>query len=157
MPQPMESENHIVSRIQDGNIAWAPPLSGGLCTAMGVASLLRLVNPVLMHKSPGGGTVTATGSTVMEKIVPGMISAGGGIPGGSLSVVSQLSLATLEAMLKQAKGGNNGKLPTKNQWFHQVLFVKYRDRDIGGRNITSRSVRKLIRLGKIPKLPSVRR
>ena len=90
----------------------------------------------------------------MGTMVPGVILAGGGIPGrGSLSVASKLSIATLKAMLKQAKGGNNDKMPTKNQWFHRFLFGEYRDKEVGGRKITSRSVRASTKLGKIPLLP----
>ena len=45
------------------------------------------------------------------------------------------------------------KYPQKKQWFNQVLFGKYRDRERGGRKITSHSVRELIKLKKTPQLP----
>ena len=41
-PQPMEAANHLMSRIQDGDIAWAPPLSMGLRKALGIALLSLL-------------------------------------------------------------------------------------------------------------------
>ena len=146
----------MMCQIRDGNIAWEPSLSGGVRTAMGVASLLRLATPALMHKPLGGGTAPTTDSTIMGTMVPGVILAGGGIPGGSLSVAPQLSVATLEATPKQVKGGNEDKVPTKNQWLHQVLFGEYRAREVVRRQITSRSLRDLIKLGKIPKLPNLK-
>ena len=80
---------------------------------------------------------------------PSMASAGGGTPGGPFGDASQPSVATLNARLKQAKE----KVPTKNQWFNQDLFGAYRDREIGGKKIKSRSVRDLTKYGKIPQLP----
>ena len=60
-------------------------------------------------------------------------------------------MATLKALLK-AKGGGS-KMPTKNQWFHQVLFGEYKDREIRGKKIASRAVREAIKEGKLPSLP----
>ena len=85
-------------------------------------------------------------------MIPGIISAGVDVPGGSLSVASQLSVATLEALLK-AKGGRGSKMPTKKQWFHQVLFGNYRDREVGGKRLASRAVRDAIKEAKLPPLP----
>ena len=141
-----------MSRIQDGDIAWAPPLSFGLRKSLDIALLSQLGNLTQMHKSPGAGTLSTTGSTAGGTMIPGIISAGGEVPGGSLGVASQLSVATLEALLK-AKGGRKSKMPTKNQWFHQVLFGEYKDREVGGKKIASRAVREAIREGKLPPLP----
>ena len=35
--QPMEATDHLMSHVQDSNIAWAPPLSMGLQKALGIA------------------------------------------------------------------------------------------------------------------------
>ena len=110
----MEAADHLMSCIQDGNIASSPPLSMGLRKALGVALLSRLGNLTHMHKSSGAGTLPTTGSTAGGTMIPGIISAGGSVAGGSMSVASKLSVATLEALLK-AKGGGNSRLPTKNQ------------------------------------------
>ena len=45
------------------------------------------------------------------------------------------------------------KMPTKNQWFHQVLFGIYKDREVGGKKIASRAVRGTIKERKLPPLP----
>ena len=52
VPQLMKAADHIMSRIRDGNITWAPPLATGLRKKMGVASLMQLGNPAVMHKPP---------------------------------------------------------------------------------------------------------
>ena len=44
-------------------------------------------------------------------------------------------------------------MPTKNQWFHQVLFGIYKDREVGGKKIASRAVRDTIKEGKLPTIP----
>ena len=82
MPQSMEEPDHTMSRIQDANIVWVPPILFGLHRALGVASLLRLGNPSPMHKPQGAGTLSTTGSTGVGTMIQGIISAGGGVPGG---------------------------------------------------------------------------
>ena len=71
-----------MSRIQDGDIAWAPPLSFGLRKSLDIALLSQLGNLTQMHKSPGAGTLSTTGSTAGGTMIPGIISAGGEVPGG---------------------------------------------------------------------------
>ena len=53
--------------------------------------------------------------------------------GGSMSIASQISVATLEALLKTAKGGSDNKMPTKNQWFHQVCLASTEPGRLGER------------------------
>ena len=85
-------------------------------------------------------------------MIPDIVSAEEEVRGGSLSVASQLSVATHEALLK-AKGGRESKMPTKNQWFQQVLFGEYTDREVGGKKIASRTVCESIKEGKLSPLP----
>ena len=44
-------------------------------------------------------------------------------------------------------------MPTKNQWFHQVLFGGYKDSEVGGKKIASNAVREAIKEGKLSPLP----
>ena len=53
-------------------------------------------------------------------------------------------------LAQDCKGGSNNKMPTKNPWFHQVLFDEYSNREVGEKRITSRSVRNSIKDQKIP-------
>ena len=73
MPQPMEASDHLTSRIQGGDIAWAPPLSFALQTSLGVPLLLCLTNLASMQKPLGGGAAQTTGSTTLGTMVPGVI------------------------------------------------------------------------------------
>ena len=127
VPKPMEEANHMMSRIQDGNIVLASPLPGGLRTAKGVVSLSQLVNPVLIHKPPGGGTVDSNNHCLKSRWNDSARHdlGRGRNPRESLSVASQLSLATLEAMLKQVKGGNDGKIPTVCLGSRDNIFFRF--------------------------------
>ena len=152
----LERPEKMMDRIRDQDTAWAPAMSHATRTSLGLQALVRLGTPATWPKAnpPSVPTAPTAPLTARGPAVPGVINAGGTVPGGS--VVSHLgtySVAQLTQMLKTAKGGEKEKLPTKNMWFCEGLFGEIRDRVVAGKKVASRAVRDLISAKKLPPLP----
>jgi hypothetical protein len=65
--QPLGATDRMISRIRDGNIAWAPLLLFALQTSLRVPLLSRLNNPALMQKPLGGGRRRLPASQFWER------------------------------------------------------------------------------------------
>ena len=164
-PAPLEPAEHMMCRIREGDVAWAPAMSFALRAAIGVPALARMGAPSVGFKAPlGGGTAATAGSTAPGSTVPGVIGPGTTAVDGSVGGVSQmgtLSVSALTAMLKQARGGgtqanagDGGKAaPMKNAGFAQTLFGEIQERMRKGKRIASRLVRDMITAGTLPPLP----
>ena len=103
-----------------------------------------------MHNPSRARTLLTTGSTAEETMIPGIISAGGDVPRDPLALHPNSAWPPSRPCSRQMGGGS--KMLTKNQWFHQVLFGIYRDREVGGKRVASRAVRDAIKEGKLPPL-----
>ena len=157
VPADLERPEKMLDRIRDQDTAWAPAMSHAARESLGLQALSRMGIPAWQKANPPPpltaptAPLTAPGSTV-----PGLISAGGTRPGGSVGSLSQFgtySVAQLTQMLKTAKGDPKEKVPTKNMWFRSDLFGEIRDRVVAGKKVASRAVRDMISAKKLPPLP----